>query len=441
MEDAGIPTAPLATAHFASYMARDSQIHGVPLRFSFPPHPTAWVTREVDKQYVEGNDPITGQPLMQEVIDALTKPLTEEEEKHPVASTRPRRPRMLAPDTEDNLRRLFIRNGWTDGLPIILPTEQRVAEMLTGTDHDPQEVLGRMSVTPHEEKLEYTVEKVAVNAVMAGARPEHFPIILAVAATQRALFPSSTGSWAHMIVVNGPIRNQVGMNCGSSALSPLNLANSVIGRAGTLMTINFGDIDLAKNFTGAAGSGFNYNNLCCGENQERSPWEPFHVQKGFKATDSAVSLFRGWSMQGFTVGPQVGSAKKMAELMVRMGFPAAFIVDPLVAMSLKTEGFETKQQLAGYLVKEAKAAGMGGRQGRPMDGKGINFIILGGEWNPMFCTTDFTYLQTEPIDKWVPKAGIKMADPFYRMPAQAICSEGVCGLDLAILGNSEASKQ
>jgi len=439
MEDAGIPTAPMATAHFANYMARDSQIHGMHLRFSFPPHPTAWITREMDKHYVEGDDPISGRPLMPEVVGALTKPLTEEE-KHPVASKRPRRPRLLEPDTEYNLRRLFIKNGWTDGLPIILPTEEQVAEMLTGTDHDPQELIGRMSVTPHEEKLEYTVEKVAVNAVMAGARPEHFPAILAIAATQRALIPSSTGSWGHMIVVNGPIRNQIGMNCGSSALSPFNLANSVIGRAGTLMTINFGDINLAENFTGAAGSNFNYNNLCCGENQERSPWEPFHVQKGFKATDSTISLFRGWSMQGFTVGPRTGSAKSMMELMRRIGFPATFIVDPLVAKSLKAEGFETKQQLAEYLVKEAKAAGTSGRQGRPMDAKGINFIILGGEWNPMFDTTDFTYLQTESIDKWVPKAGIKMADPFYRMPAQSICSEGMCGLDLEILSDGGGKK-
>ncbi len=439
MEDAGIPTAPMATAHFAGYMARDSQIHGVALRFSFPPHPTAWVSRKTHRQYVEGDDPITGHPLMQEVVDALTKPLTEEE-KHPVALKRPRRPRLLQPDTEDNLRRLFITSGWTDGLPIILPTEERVAEMLTGTDHDPKEVIGRMSVTPHEEKLEYTVEKVAVNAVMAGARPEHFPVILAMAATQRALFPSSTGSWAHMVVVNGPIRNQIGMNCGSSAFSPLNLANSAIGRAGTLMTINFGDIDLSSNFTGAAGNGFNYNNLCCGENQERSPWEPFHVQKGFKATENTVSLFRGWSMQGFSVGSQTASGKSLVDLMRRMGFPVTFVLDPLVAKSLKEEGFESKPQLAEYLVNEAKAAGSGGRGGRNMDARGINFIVLGGEWNPVFMTSDFVYVQTEPIDKWVPKAGIKMDDPSYRMPAQAICSEGVCGLDLYDLAKQVEKK-
>jgi hypothetical protein len=262
---------------------------------------------------------------------------------------------------------------------------------------------------------------------MAGARPEHFPVILAIAASQRALIPSSTGSWCHMVLVNGPIRTEIGMNCGSSALSPFNLANSVIGRAGTLMTINFGDINLAENFTGAAGNGFNYNNLCCGENEELSPWEPFHVQKGFKATDNTVSLFRGWSMQGFNVGPP----QRMAEVMSGLGFGGAtFILDPLVAKTLRKDGFKTKQQLSEFLAKEAKPAGPARRQPNPSN---INFIVLGGEWNPVFMTSDLVYVHTECIDKWVPKSGIRHDAEPLRMPAQANCSEGICGLPAGLL--------
>jgi len=145
------------------------------LRYCFPPHPVAFVPREVLHGYIGKEDPVTGRPLMPELVDALTRPLTEEE-KHPVIVRRPRHDRLLPPDTEENLNRLFLENAWTDGLPIVLPTEERVAEMLTGTDHDPQEVVGRMAVTTHEERFEYTVEKVAVNAVMAGARPEHLPV-------------------------------------------------------------------------------------------------------------------------------------------------------------------------------------------------------------------------------------------------------------------------
>ncbi len=108
--------------------------------------------REVISGYIEGNDPVTGQPLMQEIIDALTKPLTTQE-KNPVFEKKPRHPQLLPPDTETNLNRLFLENAWTDGLPIMLPTEERVMEMLTGTDHDPEEVVGRMSINFGDAKI------------------------------------------------------------------------------------------------------------------------------------------------------------------------------------------------------------------------------------------------------------------------------------------------
>lgn len=422
MEDLGIPTAPMVTSRLADYVGHDSANHGVPLRFSFPPHPVGWVPRETIQGYIKGNDPITGRPLMQELVDALTLPLTEKE-KNPEVVRKPRRPRLLPLDTEDNLNRLFIENGWTDGLPIVLPTEERVAEMLTGTDHDPQEIVGRMSVTTHEEKLEYTVEKVAVNAVMAGARPEHFPVILALAASQRPCMPSSTGSWAGMVIVNGPIRNMLGMNCAGSAFGPFNYANSVIGRAWTLITINFGDINLSENFTGSTGSNFNYNNLCCGENEEKSVFEPFHVEKGFKQMESTVSLFRGWSLQGSCTGP----SKRMAEVVSGIAGigNAVLILDPLVAKSLKAEGFNTKQELSEYLAKEVKALG---KTMVPLLASNINHIVVGGEWNPMWSAMDFAYVQTVSIDKWIPRSGIKFDAKPIRMPAQTNCSDGMCGI-------------
>ncbi len=149
------------------------------LRWSFPPYPVGFVSRETLQGYIRGNDPISGAPLMDEVFFALTQPLTDEE-KHPKMVKRPERARLVKPDTEENLHRLFLENGWTDGLPIILPTEERVAEMLTGTDRKPDEYVGMMSVTTHEERLQYTVERVAINAVMAGARPEHLPVLFAL---------------------------------------------------------------------------------------------------------------------------------------------------------------------------------------------------------------------------------------------------------------------
>jgi hypothetical protein len=419
--DYGVPTAPIVTARFADYVQRDSRTHGMYLRWSFPPFPVGFVSREVLKGYVEGNDPVTGLPLMQEIIDALTRPLTREEKK-PVIARTPRHPRLLPRDTEDNLRRLFLEKGWTDGMPIILPTKERVAEMLTGSDHDPDEVVGRMSVTTHDERLEYTVELVAVNAVMAGARPEHFPVILALAASQEPSLPSSTTSLGRMVVVNGPIRDDIGMNYGAGALSPFNYANAVIGRAYTLLSINFGDAKLSENFTATFGHTTNYNNMCCAENEDLSFYEPFHVQKGFKPEESTVSLFRGWNVLNLGMEP----AQRMAEVMkgaMGMTGTATFVMDPLVAKNLKNEeGFMDKQELAKYL-----ADSLGSDLPFPMENN-VNFIVVGGEWNPMWITTDFIHTQTLSVDRWIPKAGVKRDENPLRMPAAVTCKDGSCGI-------------
>src|SRR5882672_11032535 len=184
----------MATGRFVDYLERDAQNQGLKLRFTFTPHPLVGNYTHL-RQYLEGNDPSTGRPTMEGVLDAITRPVPPNGEPRAEAS-KPRRPRFLEADNEENLHRLFIENGWTDGLPIVLPTEERVADMLRGTSHPPDEVVGRMTITTLQEKLEYTVEKVAINAVMAGARPEHFPVILALAETQEPSMPSSTTSFA-----------------------------------------------------------------------------------------------------------------------------------------------------------------------------------------------------------------------------------------------------
>ncbi len=417
--DYSIPAAPVVTARFADYMERDSRTHGMYLRWTFPPYPVGFVSREVLQGYIKGNDPVTGAPLMQEMIDALTVPLTKEE-KHPAIVRKPKRPRLLKKDTEANLHRLFLESGWTDGLPIILPTEERVAEMLTGTDHDPEEVVGRMSVTTHEERLEYTVEKVAINAVMAGARPEHLPVILALAESQEPSMPSSTTSFGRMVVVNGPIRDIIGMNYGAAALSPFNYANAVIGRAYTLLTINFGDAKLNDNFTATFGNATNYNNMCCAENEAISAYEPFHVEKGFKSEASTVSLFRGWNVVHLGMGP----SQRMAEVMkgiLSIAASCTFVIDPLAAKSLKEEqGFKSKNDLRKYLAGQANLPFL-----RP---ENINFVVVGGEWNPMWITTDFIHTQTVSIDKWIPKNGIRRDARPLRMPVAVTCADGSCGL-------------
>jgi hypothetical protein len=422
-----VPTCAVVTAKFANYVARDSESSGMPIRFAYPPYPVGWVSKEVLRGYVDGNDPITGQQLMKEMVDAITRPLTSEE-KNPTPAKRPKRPRLLKKDTVENFKRMFIENGWTDGMPIEIPTEERVAEMLTGTDHPADEVVGMMSVTTHEERYEYTVEKVAVNAVMAGARPEHFPVILALAASQEPSMPSSTTSFGRMVIVNGPIRNEIAINCGAGAFSPFNFANSVIGRAYTLMSYNFGNAKINANFTATFGNVTNYNNMFAGENEEESPWEPLHVEKGFKPDESTVSLFRGWDINhlgmgiGRSISIQMADAINSLQSMVPGG---TFVLDPLTAKNLKeAEGFKTKEEFRQFLLERLKKP-QGPFARRPT---AIHFVVVGGEWNPMFTTTDFVYTQTVSIDKWIPKKGIRFDENPIRMPSPKTCKDGSCGI-------------
>jgi len=385
------------------------------LRWTFPPYPVAWVSRETLREYIHGNDPVTGAKLTTEIIEALTKPLTEDEMNAKVPE-RPKRPRLLDADTEENLQRAFLQNGWTDGLPIVLPTEDRVAEMLTGTDHDPEEVVGMMSVTTHEEQNEYTVEKVAVNAVMAGARPEHLPVILAIASTQHPAMPSSTGSYGSMVVVNGPVTKTIGMNSGVGALGPFNYANSVIGRAWTLMSINFGDARPGDTFMATIGNGYSFTNQCCAENEDKSPWEPFHVRQGFQPSESTVSIFRGWNVLTLGLGTSNGLIQSTRSLN-SMG-TYTFVVDPLAAKALKEEGFDDPGALSRWLAEKSGSPFL-----RP---EGIQFVVVGGETNPIVHTTDYVHYKTVSVDDWVPEGGIRRDERPLRMPESLICDDELC---------------
>jgi hypothetical protein len=435
----------MASARFAEFATTDSKNHGMNLRFSFPPYPLVGRPREVLRQYADGNDPFTGKPLMPQVVDALTKPLTEEE-RNPKSLRGAPRPRLLSPDTEENLHRLFLENDWTDGLPIVLPTEERVAHILTGTAADPNQIVGRMTITTQQEQFEYTVEKVAINAVMAGAGPEHLPVILALAASQEGSMPSSTTSFGRMAVVNGPIREEIGMNSGLGALSPFNYANSVIGRAWTLLTINLGDSRLGETFMGSTGNPLNYNNMCFAENEERSGWAPFHVRKGFKKDESTVSIFRGWSAinsMGAAGCCRPAQEEMLLILQAFAGITGAitFVMDPLVVSHLKEQGFSTAGELGEWISKNFKmtagqffSSDLGYSLGQPMARDGvepfaswwklpkdaliapyvnpgqISSIVVGGETQALWFTTDMSCTQTVSIDKWRPQSGIYKED-------------------------------
>src|SRR5262245_50568037 len=151
-------------------------MHGMPeARYTFVPQPVMGKTAEQLRAYVDGKSPISGRPVMQEVVEGLTRP-AEGDGRKPIAYERST-PRLVDADSEDNLQQLFLDSNWTDKLPIVLPTEERVAAMLARTSHKPDEVAGHLRSNQFRQPWEFTVEQVAVNAVMAGARPEYFPAI------------------------------------------------------------------------------------------------------------------------------------------------------------------------------------------------------------------------------------------------------------------------
>src|SRR4029434_11164491 len=307
--------------------------------------------------YIDGNDPITGRPVMQEVIEGLTMPLDDEDLKQ-IAFERST-PRLVEPNTEENLHRLFQDNLWTDQLPIILPTEEQVGAMLAHTSHKPDEVVGHMRATHFREYWEYTVEKVAVNAVMAGAKPEYFPVILALAATGASARGSTTSSAAAMVVVNGPVRHELGMNAGIGAMGPYSHANATIGRAYGLLSQNLqGGSVPGLTYMGSMGNNYAYNRLTFPENDERSPWEPFHVQHGFRPTDSTVSVFGGCRATAYTLGISERHWREHVRNMLRgmdPHIPPVFILDPITARQfIDRGGFTKKDALIDWIYDNAR---------------------------------------------------------------------------------------
>jgi hypothetical protein len=227
------------------------------------------------------------------IIAALTKALTPEEAS-PKAKEPEKPVKIVFKGSLSEINRFFYKRGWTDGLPVIPPTEEAVAEMLTGTDLPPDHLLGKL-----ESRLgKATIEKIAVNAVMAGALPIHMPVLIAgtklLLESERGFlgfttFGFSTGSWAPFWIINGPIRNEIYVNNSSGALSPGNIANAAIGRAMGLIIKNIGGVRKGIEDMGVMGNPMKYS-MVISENEEDSPWEPLHVEYGYDAQDSTITV-------------------------------------------------------------------------------------------------------------------------------------------------------
>jgi len=208
------------------------------------------------------------------------------------AENSPLRARKIEIAPADDEFEFMFDQGFTDGLPVVPPTPERVIRMLSGTRRDPQQVIAL--VPPN--MGEATVEKIAINAVLAGCRPDYLPVVIAAleavctdAFNIHGVMATTMGA-SPVLVVNGPIRKLIGMNMGIGALGQGNRANAAIGRALRLAIRNIGGAKPGGTERSTLGNPMKFT-MCFAEWEERSHWTPLHVERGFAPTDSVVTAY------------------------------------------------------------------------------------------------------------------------------------------------------
>jgi len=433
----GIPSTALVLSEFYEQETEKALHVGMPgIRTQWVRGPVWAKTREqLRKDVIEGNNPISGRPVMQEIVEKFTKPLTAEE-KRTGEIIRNRGPETFT-DTPENLHKLFLEKRLTDFLPIVLPTEERVNDMLKGTSHDPDTIVGRMSPTNTGNYFEYwtfTVRDVAVNAVMAGCKPEYLPILLAVASTGKEAISVSDNGFVGALVINGSIRDEIGLNYDIAAVGPYAHANTTIGRAWSLIAINLGNCGkVGTTYMGTIGNPMNLINIIIAENEEKSPFEPFSVRQGFQKGESVVSLFEGWGILSAANwaanrwGKEMDYPQIMKDIAAQQGFlfGTAFVLSPPIADFVKAR-FDTIEELEKFLAPtpgggfakmkpkpaakgDASAAdGNASAAKKPMPkakmpafrGSRMPIIVTGGSNNNYWSAGGMRYSTSLKIDEW-----------------------------------------
>jgi len=379
--------------------------------------------------------------ILEKIVNALTEPLDEMEKKAGISIPK-QAPRIATQGTLEKIQEYFLSQHWTDGLPIIPPTEESVAKMLSGTSHAADEIV--TDAMPPDNWI-VTVEKVAINGVMAGCKPEDMPVLLSILQAfvkgQYCSSMMSVNSWSLMVVVNGPIVKEIGMNPGLHALGPGNRANATIGRALRLLITNLGGIIPGGSIMACQGNPTNYT-FAFAENEDASPWEPLHVTRGFKAEESCVTIFDGgWTHGGNMTGKSEGPLDLGGILEVIRIFQqsqgAVILLSPPLARRLAMEKNFQKKDLQVYLwqntLKTAREfrsdphyenhiePGLRGKKNKhgdshwpswylsaddcelvPVYGKSdfIYPIIVGGNNHAAFQAWNFSLPCTVPVDIW-----------------------------------------
>ena len=237
-----------------------------------------------------------------------------------------------APDMAAAMELCYAK-GWTDGLPVVTPTEDRIAAMLAAVKLEPQQQVAFIE----NRQVSVTAEKIAINAVLAGCRPEYMPVVVAaVEALADPLYgyhgpATSTGGSGVLMIVNGPIARELDMNCGHNLFGPGWRANATIGRAVRLLMRNtIGTLPgtLDQSSLGHPGK-YTY---CIAENEAESPWPPLHVSRGFKREQNAVTIMAALGVHQYSNGLSATPEGILATACAQMRVSAGTARQPFYAM-------------------------------------------------------------------------------------------------------------
>ena len=272
----------------------------------------------------------------------------------------PRVEMILAEDPFTAANTLFYKRGWTDGLPIVPPTDDRLAEMLRATDLPPNHVIATLDPMGGQA----TVEKIAVNAVMAGCRPEYMPVLIAaVQAIGEPAFDlkgvgTTTNPDVPMMIINGPIAKSLEINSGTNAMGRGWWANATLGRALHLMAQNIGGSWPGVSDASSLGFPGDFS-MCLAENEAANPWAPLHVEMGFSKERNVVTVVAAEGTQRvLDIGVNgEGFLRNVADHLAGMETARRgammLVLTPFTASKLVTEGWN-KESIRKFINENAR---------------------------------------------------------------------------------------
>ena len=354
LESKGIPTATVFSTAFsgaARYQADGRGLATLPLVEI--PHPMHSATTNLVLERADA------------IVESIAKTLTSDSFKSADVASQITDEKISLEESQADDQEFFFEQGWTDGLPVVPPTHEKVAAALKTVDRNPKDVVG--IVPPRHRPA--TVEKVAINAVMAGCKPEYFPTVLA--ATEAMIeddaklygAQTATNMSTPLLILNGPVIHELGANAGRNVFGSGNRPNATIGRAVRLVCRNIGgeipdETDVATH--GQPGK-FTF---CIAENEDESPWTPFHTDYGFKANQSTVSVVGGASSPHnvFTYGCEhgeevlehfIGAVTALGNNNIIFSSGPLLVFSPEHAFMLDRDGF-SKEDIRRYIFENGR---------------------------------------------------------------------------------------